>query len=201
MTSFCAIIPVANMAAANATLEGTAQNPTGFGPNNFSVPSYAGPNPSFASLHSWNDAVFENAVKAIPGVQWEQSEGDPAVRTTALMASFGAQWSADAPPLVGQVTPGLYTHDGKLWWVVQAYNADVYDDPYIIPALVVQARVPGEVTVWVQPLNQYDAYYLHNPFTGLPDQVTHNGKQWYVSQGDGAGLNIWEPGVFGWLQV
>ena len=194
--SFCAIVPVANMQAANTALQNA-----GFGPNNFSVPSYAGPNPSFASLHSWSNAAFEAAVKALPGVQWEQSEGDPAVRTSALMATEGAQWGADAPPLVGQVTPGLYTHDGILWWVIQAYDTATWPDPVAVPALVVQARVPGEVTIWVQPLNQFTAYYLHNPFTGLPDQVTHNGKTWYVSQGDAAGMNIWEPGVFGWLEV
>ena len=196
MTSFCAIIPVEDMQAANTSLE-----EDGFGPNNFSVPSYNGPNPGFASLHSWNDATFEAAVKAIPTVVWEQSEGDPVVRTSALMAAEGAQWGSDAPPLVGQVTPGLYTHDGILWWVIQAYDADIYSDPYIIPALVVQAHTPGQVTVWKQPLNQFDAYYLHNPFTGLPDQVTHNGATWAVSQGDAAGMNIWEPGVFGWLEV
>ena len=203
MTSFCAIIPVANMAAANATLEGTAQNPTGFGPNNFSVPSYStGANPSFASLHSWNDPAFEAAVKAIPNVNWEQSEGDPVVRTSALMAAEGAQWGSDAPLLTGVVTPGLYRDtDGKLWWVVQSYDTAVYPDPVLIPALVRAAHVPGEVTVWQQPLDQYDAYYVTNPFTGLPDQVTHNGKTWYVSQGDVAGLNVWEPGVFGWLEV
>ena len=203
MISFCAIIPVANMAAANATLEGTAQNPTGFGPNNFSVPSYStGANPSFASLHSWNNPMFEAAVKAIAGVTWEQSSGDPVARTQALMTAKSAKWGNNAPLLTGNVTPGLYKDAaGKLWWVIQAYNTATYPDPTAIPALVRAARIPGQVTAWLQPLDQHDAYYLVNPFTGKPDQVTHNGKTWKVSQGDGSGLNIWEPGVFGWTQV
>ena len=198
MTSFCAIIPVADMQAANTTLEND-----GYGPDNFSVPSYStGPNASYASLHSWNDPDFETAVKAIPNVSWEQSVGDPVARTSALMETKGAEWGADAPLLTGVVTPGLYKDtDGKLWWVIQSYDTAVYPDPVLIPALVRAARVPGEVTVWLQPIDQYDAYYVTNPFTGEPDQVTHNGQQWAVSEGDAAGLNVWEPGVFGWVVV
>ena len=29
---------------------------------------------------------------------------------------------------------------------------------------------------------------------------THNGKEWFVSRGDGSGNNIWEPGTFGWTE-
>jgi len=31
--------------------------------------------------------------------------------------------------------------------------------------------------------------------------VTHNGQTWEVAQADGAGNNVWEPGVFGWVEV
>jgi len=71
----------------------------------------------------------------------------------------------------------------------------------MIPALIRQAIVPGVVTPWKQPIDQYDAYKLKNPFNGLPDQVTHNGDIWKVVQADGAGNNVWEPGVFGWTKV
>lgn len=201
--SFCAIIPVANLAAANATLAGTVQNPTGFGPNNFSVPSYStGANPSFASLHLWDNPAFETAVKAIPNVTWEQSEGDPVARTQALMTSKGSKWGNNAPLLTGTVSPGLYKDSaGKLWWVIQSYNTATYPDPTVIPALIRPARVPGQVSEWIQPLDQYDAYLLVNPFTAKPDQVTHNGNTWKVTQADGSGNNIWEPGVYGWTQI
>ena len=52
--------------------------------------------------------------------------------------------------------------------------------------------------IWVQPLDQFAAYKLVNPFTGQGDRCTHNGKTWYVSQADGAGSNVWAPGVYGW---
>jgi hypothetical protein len=87
-----------------------------------------------------------------------------------------------------------------MWWVIQQYDTAIWPNPYApgLTALVIPARMPGVVTVWVQPTNQFTAYYLVNDFTGKPDEVTHNGQTWFASQGDGAGLNIWEPGVFGW---
>lgn len=33
------------------------------------------------------------------------------------------------------------------------------------------------------------------------DECTHNGFTWKVTQADGAGNNVWEPGVFGWTKV
>jgi hypothetical protein len=123
----------------------------------------------------------------------------------ALVADVTAQtsttWAQNALPLTGVVAPGLYRYsDGSLWWVIQQYDTAIWPDPRApgLTALVIPARVPGEVTVWVQPTNQFTAYYLVNAFTGLPDEVEHNGQIWFASQGDGAGLNIWEPGVFGW---
>ena len=97
--SLCAIIPAANLQAANDALD--AQ---GFGPNNFSVASFTGAIAAHAALHAWNDPAFSAAVKAIAGVVWEESEGDPVVRTQTLIESQGAQWGANAPPLTGNVT-------------------------------------------------------------------------------------------------
>jgi RHH-type proline utilization regulon transcriptional repressor/proline dehydrogenase/delta 1-pyrroline-5-carboxylate dehydrogenase len=37
--------------------------------------------------------------------------------------------------------------------------------------------------------------------TGQPDRVSHRGTTWEVTQADGAGNNVWEPGVFGWTKV
>jgi len=194
MSNFSASIPVAQMAAANTSLE-----EDGFGPHNFSVPAYAGPSPSFGLLHSWSDPVFKAAVAAIPGVVIQHDAGDPITTTNEVAAASGAEWSAQAQPLTGSVTPGLYKDaENVLWWVIQPYNTAVYPDPEIIPALIRRAKVPGEVLPWVQPLDQYDAYKLENAFTGQPDQCTHNGETWFVTDADGAGNNVWEPGVFGW---
>jgi hypothetical protein len=190
MSNFSASIPVAQMTTANETLE-----LAGYGQNNFSVPAYTGPSPAFGLLHSWSDAAFEAAVAAIPGVVIQQGLADPIATTSAL----SGEWSADAKPLEGSVTPGLYIDSRQmLWWVIQPYDTNVYPDPEQIPALIRLAKVPGEVLEWIQPLDQYDAYKLENAFTGEPDRCTHDGFEWFVTQADGSGNNVWEPGVFGW---
>ncbi len=196
MSNFSASIPVADMDAANASLE-----LDGYGPNNFSVPAYGGPSPTVGLLHAWGDPAFEAAVAAIPNVEIVQA-GDPIEATAEAAGILGATFWADALPLTGSVTPGLYV-DGEnvLWWVIQPYDTAIYPDPTVIPALIRQAKIPGETLPWVQPIDQYDAYKLENAFTGEPDQCTHNGSTWKVTQADGAGNNIWEPGVFGWTVV
>lgn len=195
--NFSASIPVANMQAANDLLNNTAQTPgkKSFGPNNFSVPAYTGPSPSFGLLHAWSDPEFEAAVAAIPNVVIQQELTNPIATTSAL----AGEWSADAKPLTGSVTPGLYKDTANaLWWVIQAYNTATYPDPILIPALIRLAKVPGEVLPWVQPLDQFDAYKLVNAFSGKPDECTHKGTTWVVTQADGSGNNVWEPSVFGW---
>ena len=196
MSNFSAAIPVADLQAANASLE-----EAGYGPNNFNVPAYAGPSPTVALLHSWGDPAFEADVVALSGVTVQQG-ADPADTTTLVAEFHGATWGNDALPLVGNVTPGLYRDvENVLWWVIQAYDTAVWPNPILIPALVRLVKVPGQVLPWQQPLDQYDAYKLVNPFTGMPDQCTHNGQQLRVTQADGAGNNVWEPGVFGWEAI
>ena len=196
MSNFSASIPAANMQAANAELE-----EAGHGPNNFSVPSYAGPSPSVALLHAWGDPVFEAAVAAIPNVTIKQGT-DPAATTKEAAAAKNSTWGNDAKPLTGTVTPGLY-RDTKnvLWWVIQSYNTATYPNPLVIPALIRVAKIPGEALPWQQPLDQYDAYKLVNPFTGEGDYSLHKGVKWQVTAADGSGNNVWEPGVFGWSNI
>ena len=201
--SLCAIIPVANLAAANATLAAA-----GYGPRNFSVQAYGATGATHAALHAWNDAAFIAAVKAIPGVVWEESGGDPVARTQALIAAQGAKWGAQAPmlPTTGNATAGTlyaYNRNGtrELWQCIQTFSRSTYGAvPETYPALIRRIRVPGTVAAWVQPLDQYDAYKLVNPFTGKPDECTFGGFTWYVSQADGSGNNVWQPGVFGWTK-
>ncbi len=204
MANFSASIPVAQMAAANDLLNNTAQTPgvKSFGPNNFSVPAYTGPSPAFGLLHAWSDPEFEAAVAAIPNVVIQQGLADPIVTTKAVATTVGAKWGSDAKTLTGTVTPGLYKDSNNvLWWVIQGYNTATYPDPKVIPALIRQAKVPGEALPWVQPLDQYDAYKLKNPFTGIGDLCTYGGFTWKVTQADGAGNNVWQPGVYGWTKV
>lgn len=188
--SFSALIPADQMAAANATLDSQ-----GFGPRNFSVPVYGAPRPNYATLHAWNDPIFQAAVEAISGVTVSSIDGTPAERVAdALSGLSNAGWGGNAPPLEGQVTPGLYRDDdGVLWWVIQPYDTATYPDPSAVPALVRKARIPGEVTDWVQPIDQFDAYLLENPFSGEPERVMHNGTEWVTT----LDVNVWEPGTQG----
>ena len=207
MSAFSAIVPVDHMDAANLAL-----GDAGYGYTNFSVPAYAGAAPTHALFHCWHAPEFQAACEALPNVTINLAEvppqGDvpgyttePIATTDAVVQAVGAKWGATAPLLTGSVTPGLYRNSTGLWWVIQAYNTAVYPDPTVIPALIRRARVPGERAPWVQPLDQFNAYKLVNAFTGKPDECTHNGAAWKVTQADGAGNNVWAPGVFGWTQV
>jgi len=199
--SLCAIIPVANLLAANAALEGDEDTP-GFGPRNFNVPAFGPTGATHAALHAWDDPAFAAAVKAISGVVWEESEGDPVARTLALIESQSAQWGAAAPQLpdAGLVIAGtIYQRDDGLWYCIQQHDRSVFGgDPGQYPALIRRMRQPGEVLPWAQPIDAFDAYKLVNPFTGEPDRCTHAGQTWRVVQADGAGNNLWQPGAFGW---
>lgn len=203
VVSIVAIIPVASLAAANSMLE-TA----GFGPRNFSVPAYGATGATHAALHAWDDPAFVSAVKAIPSVVWEESSGDPITRTQALIAAQGAKWGAQAPmlPTSGNATAGtLYAYDRngtrELWYCIQTFSRSTYGAaPEAYPALIRRIRVPGTVSAWAQPTDQYDAYKLANPFTGKPDECTFGGFTWYVSQADGSSNNVWQPGAFGWTK-
>jgi len=195
--SLAACIPVADMAAANSTLE-----TQGYGPSNFSVPVFAtSAGPTYATLHAWGPQAFIDAVKAIPGVIWSETGERPRDKVEAALSTFSGKWKPQL--LEGWVEAGnLYEDaDGGLWWAIQGYNSADWPDPSVIPSLIRRARIPGVIAPWQQPLDQFDAYKLVNQFTGEPDHVTHNGQTWKVVQADGAGNNTYPPGVWGWEQV
>jgi hypothetical protein len=193
-----AAIPVSDLTSANATLA-----EAGYGARNFSVPVYAnGPSAAYAIMHAWGPTAFIDAVKALPNVIWSEAAGVSTDRVNDVLSGVNGKWSGNAISLSGVVSPGLHVDsDGVLWWVIQQYDTAIWSNPVDVPALVRRARVPGDVAPWVQPIDQFDAYKLVNPFTGQPDQVTHNGQTWVVTQADGAGNNVWEPGVFGWTVI
>lgn len=200
--SFTVRIPVANIVAANAAL--AAQ---GHGPQNFTIPVWTPGSalPSHATLnHGGRDDIFQAHCAALPGavVLTGAKIGSLMPET---MAAMGGRWGDNAPLLQGQVTPGLYraipADGGALWNVIQPFDRAVFNLPLTTyPALCQRARVPGEIAPWVQPTAEI-AYKLVNGFTGQPDMVLHLGQTWRVTQGDGSGNNVWEPGVFGWELV
>lgn len=198
--SIVAVVPVANMAAANAALQAA-----GWGPQNFSVAAFGNGNPTHAACHAWGPLALETAIKAQAGVTFHQGAGDPAARLRTLLTGV-AQWGDDAPvlPSSGNALANTLYRFGEieLWWCIQTFNRTTFSaHPSTYPALIRRARRPGDVTAWVQPTDQFNAYKLINPFTGQPDQTMHLGQTWRVTQGDGSGNNVWEPGVFGWEEV
>lgn len=89
--SFSAAIPASLMQSANSTLAAL-----GYGPGNFSVPAYSGAAPSFALLHSWDDAPFQAAFTAISGVTIQQGESGPDVITIAAAQDVGSTAGSSA---------------------------------------------------------------------------------------------------------
>jgi hypothetical protein len=198
-----AVIPVASMAAANASLE--AQ---GFGPRNFSVPAFTGYNATHAALHAWTDVAFQTAVLALAGVVTEISDGDPVARTQALIAAQGATWGdqAQALPEGGDwpsgshpVTAGqLLRYGTSLWYVIQSHNRAVYGgDPAQYPALLRRVRNPAVVELWHQPLDQFDSYRTTNPFVGHADECLWTDGKVYRTKID---FNTYSPAGYpaGW---
>lgn len=198
--SIVAIVPVAQLLAANAALQ-TA----GYGPRNFSVPAYSAPGATHAAMHTWGDPGFAAAVKALPGVVFDELPGDPVVRTKDLIQAQGAQWGAQAPtlPSTGNVTAGsLWQLDGTLWWVIQTFNRTTFPlPPATYPALIRRVRNPNVAEQWQQPIDQFDSYNLNNPFTGTADQCLNLGKRWRTT----INANVFQPGIVGsealWLEV
>lgn len=189
-----AIMPVAQMAAAN-----TALGPS-WGPINFSVPAFGNGNPTHACLHAWGPAALITAIKAQAGVTWHEGTGDPAARLRTLLAAANAQWGADAPalPTSGNALANTLYRFGEteLWWCIQTFSRTTFNaHPSTYPALIRRSRMPGEVARWVQPVDQWDAYYTMNKFTGQPDRVTHNGRLWRSIVADVP--NVWAPGTAG----
>lgn len=190
--SIVAIVPVAQMAAANLALE-----EAGFGPRNFSVPAYGATGATHAALHAWEDAAFREALALVPGVVVNDAEevGDPITLTAALIDAQGAKWGAQAPalPATGNVTAGsLYRFEDSLWSVIQTFNRTTYSAyPSTYPALIRRVRDPYKAEAWRQPLDQYDSSKLVNAFTGKADECVHGGKFWRSKVDN----NVWEPAV------
>jgi hypothetical protein len=91
----------------------------------------------------------------------------------------------------------------KVFNCIQPHNK-VESDPSFIPinapALWSLIEIGEDGTeIWTQPTGGDGKYPLKDPLTNEPYKVIHNGKLWENNfQG---GLNVWEPGVFGWTDL
>ena len=193
--SFTVTIPFANIDSANAALQGA-----GWGPNNFRTPVYTNTvAPTHAILqHIGNDAAFQAACAALPGAVVAVS-GNLVRGVAAAVAAVSGRWGENAPLLQGAVTPGLYraipADGGALWVVIQAFDRAVFGQALdTLASLVRKAKTPGAIEPWVQPIDQFDAYFTRNKFTGQPDRVTKGGRIYRSAVADPT-PNVWVPGA------
>lgn len=78
-----------------------------------------------------------------------------------------------------------------LYKCLQSHTAQPTWTPSDAPSLWVRIDDPAiEWPEWIQPVGSTDAY-------PMGAKVSHNGSHW-TSTIDG---NVWEPGVYGWVEV
>ena len=107
--------------------------------------------------------------------------------TALRMVEFYPEWTTDTAYTAGYKAQ----YGGRLWRCLQAHTAQTGWEPENAPSLWAKVLIPDENVIpeWEQPDST-------NPYmTG--DKVTHNGKTW-ASEADN---NVWEPGVYGWVEI
>lgn len=92
---------------------------------------------------------------------------------------------------VAYTTGQRVRYDGTLYKVLQDHTSQADWTPDAAPSLFAKVLIPDPEVIpeWEQPDST-------NPYA-KGDKVTHNGKTW-VSDIDG---NVWEPSVFGWIEI
>ena len=88
-------------------------------------------------------------------------------------------------------------NETELWLSIVAFDRSIWTGPPsgLAASIIRRARWPGEILPWVQPIDQFDAYFTVNKFTGQPDRVTHNGRLWRSIVANVP--NVWPPGTAG----
>jgi len=94
-------------------------------------------------------------------------------------------WETDTAYVVGD----RVQYEELLYRCVQAHTSQADWTPPAVPALWVRTSTE-EWPEWIQPTGAHDAY-------AKGDKVSHNGKHW-ISDID---ANVYEPGVYGWLEA
>ena len=132
-------------------------------------------------LDSWTttqgliDKSLEKAIEFSGIEEWQDpEESDPTE----------AAWVEGQTVDVG----ALRTYNSVTYICRQLHVTQASWTPDIIPALWSVYNAP--ISAWVQPLGAQDAYQIGA-------RVTHNGFTWESTVND----NVWEPGVFGWIQI
>jgi len=106
---------------------------------------------------------------------------DDAVENTVLFPTWAAGRSYAADERV--------QYGGLLYKCVQAHTSQEDWTPDATPALWTRVSTE-EWPEWVQPTGAQDAYKIG-------DRVKHQGARWISTVDD----NVWEPGVYGWIEA
>lgn len=64
---------------------------------------------------------------------------------------------------------------------------------------VITKPVTPKISEWIQPLGNNGLYPYLDQNTKKPYQISHKGSLWENTHS--GGLNVWEPGVFGWKKI
>jgi hypothetical protein len=86
-----------------------------------------------------------------------------------------------------------------LFKVIQAHTKLDNWHPLIVSNLFSEVKIVNGVEVWKQPIGGDGKYPYINPLTTKPYQVSHKDSLWENTHT--GGLNVWEPGVFGWKKI
>ena len=81
----------------------------------------------------------------------------------------------------------------RLFKCIQAHAKQSDYVPILVPALFSQIIISNGIEVWTQPIGG-DGKYVFGSI------VFHNGFNWENTH-PAPNLNVWEPGVFGWVQI
>lgn len=184
MSNFSAVIPAADLDAANLRLE-----ELGFGPNNFSVPcgGVLG-SATHAGLHCWPNSTFYSALVAMqadfPALKIRPGTGAP--NFDELMSAESLTWIQPDGAHDVYMKGDQVGFGGKTW--ESLIDNNVWEPGTSGWREVVSQGYPE----WVQPTGAHDAYQ-----TG--DRVSFEGAN-YESTMD---ANVWSPSVLpsAWSEI
>ncbi len=120
-----------------------------------------------------------------------QTDAMPDAEITAF-PDFVEKWK----PGMQCVTGKRLAYDGIVYKVLQDHTSQEGWEPSAAPSLFARVLIPTDeagnqtgVPEWEQPEST-------NPYMA-GNRVTHNGKTWESTIDN----NVWEPGVYGWVEV
>lgn len=110
------------------------------------------------------------------------------IKTEVAEAVNAPAWVAPTGAHNAYAKGATVTYAGKAW--KSLIDANVHA-PGISGWRESWGQTQAGYPAWVAPSGAHDAYPLNA-------MVTHNGKTW---KNTGSSANVWEPGVFGWVEI